>query len=519
MKRKIFSVALLVSALSQHFIINPAFAQISNPKISNDGTNIYFSYTENNKFTYNHVFIDSDVNTKTGYSIGGIGADRLLENGGAYKSTANGSNWSWSSLQNVTFQSSNNTYSWTIPLSILGTSSNCNVPIKVVVNYQLTGSGCGSSVITNPAASASNTGFLFSYKVSTPQTDYRVLIDSDQNASTGFVIGGIGADYLLDGVSLYKYAGTGSNWTFVKNITFSQPATNSVSWTIGRQDVGNFDCAGQFNYIYQVITNNVSVNNASATLNFTADPNCKTPPPPPPPPPPSGSAQHIAVPAYFDPCTSSGCNWVMLDNAIPTANIAVINPDSGPGSSSQASYVTQTKTTQGLGGIVIGYVDTQFAARSSSAVTAEIDQYYQWYNVDGIFFDDGANSCNNLSYYQTLNNYVKAKGGKGLTVVNYGTNAPECLAAASDILIEFEDVYSNYSKWKQTGWEGAYPASHFWHIIYDAPQGSLAAAISTSQKQNVGYVYVTSLTLPNPYLNLPASSYWTSEVAAVAASS
>jgi hypothetical protein len=39
--------------------------QISNPQINNDNTNIYFSFTAAQPYTYYQVFIDSDLNPAT----------------------------------------------------------------------------------------------------------------------------------------------------------------------------------------------------------------------------------------------------------------------------------------------------------------------------------------------------------------------------------------------------------------------------------------------------------------------
>jgi hypothetical protein len=41
--------------------------------------------------------------------------------------------------------------------------------------------------------------------------------------------------------------------------------------------------------------------------------------------------------------------------------------------------------------------------------------------------------------------------------------------------------------------------------------------VTLAVERNVGYVYVTDQTLPNPYAQLP--SYWDQEVAAIAAAS
>lgn len=48
---------------------------------------------------------------------------------------------------------------------------------------------------------------------------YRVYIDADQSPTTGFQVGGIGADYLIEqnigyAPKLWSYSGTGGDWTW-----------------------------------------------------------------------------------------------------------------------------------------------------------------------------------------------------------------------------------------------------------------------------------------------------------------
>lgn len=63
--------------------------------------------------------------------------------------------------------------------------------------------------------------------------------------------------------------------------------------------------------------------------------------------------------------------------------------------------------------LCIDVVYTSYGARGLTAIKAEIDKYYQWYGVDGIFFDEVYYAdCAKVSYYQNLYNHVKAKGGK-----------------------------------------------------------------------------------------------------------
>ncbi len=228
----------------------------------------------------------------------------------------------------------------------------------------------------------------------------------------------------------------------------------------------------------------------------------------PPEPVPAQGVQKIAIPSYFYP----GAYWTQLINGAPTVGLAIINPSSGPGKKPDANYLNTVRQAQAQGITVLGYVYTKYGSRRASTVKADIDKYYTWYGVDGIFFDEASNNCAKLPYYTSLYNYVKAKGGKAVVVLNPGTNTPECYVNASDILVNFEDSFAAYSTWSPSGWEYNYPAERFWHLVLNTSYADLPQAIARSRQRHAGWVYVTNDTLPNPWDTLPSDPYWSDEL-------
>lgn len=220
--------------------------------------------------------------------------------------------------------------------------------------------------------------------------------------------------------------------------------------------------------------------------------------------------QKVAVPSYFYPGESY---WSQLESGAPTVGLAIINPNSGVGTARDPNYVTQTNSTKAKGITVIGYVYTSYGSRTAATIKAEIDQYYQWYGVDGIFFDEVYYAdCAKVTYYQDLYNYIKAKGGQAKVVINPGINFPECMLATSDIAINFEDSYANYLNWKPSGWESTYPANRFWHLVIAATQAQMPNAIALAKQRNAGWIYVTPDVLDNPWDTLPPAPYWSDEL-------
>jgi hypothetical protein len=87
-----------------------------------------FQATFNTAVSLHHVFIDSDDNQSTGFQLPSpsstpLGADYMIENNILYRSLSHG--WSWTPVSGVSPNMTHNgdVYSWSIPLSALGSSA------------------------------------------------------------------------------------------------------------------------------------------------------------------------------------------------------------------------------------------------------------------------------------------------------------------------------------------------------------------------------------------------------------
>ncbi len=221
------------------------------------------------------------------------------------------------------------------------------------------------------------------------------------------------------------------------------------------------------------------------------------------------AAQHLAVPAYFYP----GAPWTQLVASAPTVGIAVMNPNSGPGTASNPDYVRTVHDAQQAGITVLGYVHTSYGARPLAEVLADVSSYYTWYGVDGVFVDEASTDCvQEATYYRPLYHAIKAQAqpGRDRVALNPGTQTHECYMGAADVVVTFEGSYSSYvSGYTAPGWVVQYDADRFWHLVYAAPTtGDLLQAVFLSKQRRAGWVYVTPDTLPNPWDTLPAAPYW-----------
>lgn len=48
-------------------------------------------------------------------------------------------------------------------------------------------------------------------------------------------------------------------------------------------------------------------------------------------------------------------------------------------------------------------------------------RYFMWYGVQGIFLDEGSNSCTMVPYYDALVAYIRAWLPTAVTALNWGT--------------------------------------------------------------------------------------------------
>src|SRR5687768_11771364 len=111
-------------------------------------------------------------------------------------------------------------------------------PLKAISSYQATNNS------TNVTYQLNYTG-TYSF--------FRVYIDTDQNAATGYNANGIGANYMVENGSLYSHPANNStwSWTALGAVTFTN-AGGVASWTIARSAIGETANPNSANLVFQV---------------------------------------------------------------------------------------------------------------------------------------------------------------------------------------------------------------------------------------------------------------------------
>jgi Spherulation-specific family 4 len=225
----------------------------------------------------------------------------------------------------------------------------------------------------------------------------------------------------------------------------------------------------------------------------------------------------MIIPLYTYPTDGSWSAVIQAKQSYPTVPIvAIINPDSGPGSSKDPNYATGITNLENAGVVVLGYVATGYGTSSYSSIKnieRQVHDYKSWYpDINGIFFDEMSTSASEQSYYQTLESYTTSLGLQ-FNVGNPGTTVDTALIGIFNNLVIYENPgLPSVSDIDQ--YFSAYGSQGFSYIAYGVsslPSQSTMQSLDTY----VGYIYITNLGGSNPYDGLP--SYFTNEIAALAA--
>jgi hypothetical protein len=212
----------------------------------------------------------------------------------------------------------------------------------------------------------------------------------------------------------------------------------------------------------------------------------------------------IICPSYFY-ATSPLWPTLMAQNL--AVEYAIINPSSGPGSVKDNNYASVTAAAQARGVSILGYVATTYGSKPMTSVLDEMRRYDTWYSVDGYFLDEAASGTDKIDYYASI-----YKGVKGVVVLNPGTYPHQAYVEVCDVIcVEERGVEVTEDRTTDlANWMKGQPPGKFAYIIFGVTTAAkMRRILAKAQERNVGFIFVTNDTLPNPFDSLPA--YWVDE--------
>ena len=216
-----------------------------------------------------------------------------------------------------------------------------------------------------------------------------------------------------------------------------------------------------------------------------------------------GAAQQLTgsiVPLYTYPSDASWTAIIAAKKAhLAVRVIAIVNPNSGPGDSVDATFTSGIAKLVAADVVPIGYVSTNYGKRGAAAVNADVDKWRASYPaVAGIFFDEQSVQAGDEAFYRDASSHAKGKGFT-LTVGNPGTGVPDSYLDTVDIMLNYESAglpsLNSLAKY-------APHREHFAIIPYAA---AFDATYAKAAANSVAYVYITNDDLPNPWDSLPST--------------
>lgn len=215
------------------------------------------------------LLLDTDLLSNTGYQFYGKGFDFMVNGKDLYSYQGDGDAWSWQFVESIPYGVNGNILEMGFPRSLIGSPESMNIlffgdngafgstGVDLVPNLN-TGSSQNSLysfvdtseeqsiVIDGNFADWQNITELSrdvrdvtlgrldwdsfwvsltddnlyvsfsSWESYTPTWSENLYIDSDSNSSSGFNLGGLGADFLYQAGNLYRYTGNGDSWSWEK---------------------------------------------------------------------------------------------------------------------------------------------------------------------------------------------------------------------------------------------------------------------------------------------------------------
>jgi len=212
------------------------------------------------------------------------------------------------------------------------------------------------------------------------------------------------------------------------------------------------------------------------------------------------------VPAYF----YNGILWNDVSK-LDWKGIVVANPNNGPGTSTDPNYQSWINNVTKNGGLVLGYVYTNYGLRPLSAVEGDISEWYTLYpGISGIFLDEYNSSTSiNSIYYGDLYTYIKTNHpSNSIIMANPGTLMPQQamqkVAGDADIFNIFENSYQNFKGFSLPTYLKQYGSKKFSVIVTNVSQANLPNAETIANESNIDCAYFTDNNSANPYATLPS---------------
>ena len=202
------------------------------------------------------------------------------------------------------------------------------------------------------------------------------------------------------------------------------------------------------------------------------------------------------VPAYFGPWQED--DWDRLSADRP--EIVVVNPANGPGTTRSPPYRRLIDALRRRGSNVLMYVHTDYFRRDTVAVAADVRRAFDWFGVDGVFFDEVPVDDN-----REVRRLLRFLAGLSpdICVFNAGRAVPKAWFSlhpnAAFVTFEgsahqFVERFGSDPHLVVVG-----PGARQVWLVHSLPARSHRRYLTVLADAGIGFGYLTSDRLPNPW--------------------
>lgn len=243
----------------------------------------------------------------------------------------------------------------------------------------------------------------------------------------------------------------------------------------------------------------------------------------------SGATSSLNCPRIIAPIyTTETSVWeAALDSDMPEGSILILNVGAtragddpwqskgGPGRQANPQMQEYVRQAQERGFSVIGYIRTGETGsndgprRDRAWTDREIQDLTDWYDVDGIFYDEVYSDAEYYTYYADLVAHGR-ETVPGLHVLNVGGHPSELYANLGDVIGIFEGTADDFLVWSPELDPDEYAPQRWAAAVMSvADADHMREIIDHARAQKLGYVYATNTfgtSTQNPWATLPP--YW-----------
>ena len=225
----------------------------------------------------------------------------------------------------------------------------------------------------------------------------------------------------------------------------------------------------------------------------------------------------LLVPAYVYPNPEGRKEWHKLTAVASKVDVvAIVNPNSGPGTEIDPDYTSLIVEARGCGVKFVGYVATDFGKRPAAEVKKDIDRWVRFYpGISGFFLDQQSCDAPYADTYADLAAYARQRLPDCLVITNPGATCDKTFLErrVSDVTCVFAND-EGFGAFELPEVFKAYEPSRFAALAYKVRDvETMRAMVKEALLKGIGYIYITDDATEQPWERLP--SYWEAEVEAV----